>query len=186
MAYGQANVTCCGSKVPDKERFLPIRSYKTTVGRAFGGVATLEGVAAPAVARAGERVEVRLWWRALGAADRDYTAFVHLVGPADERPAPHAMVANVDGVHAGPQQNRGGTGAEQYVRARPQLLVDRKHNMPRLTRGDEGDAREHQHVDSSLSRGRRVEPKTGDDAEKCRGNRRNGAQEAFWIPRRPP
>src|SRR5262249_31554159 len=58
--------------------------------REFGGVATLEGVAAPAAARAGERVAVRLWWRADGAPDRDYAAYVHLVGAADARPLAQA------------------------------------------------------------------------------------------------
>jgi hypothetical protein len=60
------------------------------LGRAFGGVATLEGVAAPAVAAVGEVVAVRLWWRADGAPDRDYAAYVHLVGPTDALPLAQA------------------------------------------------------------------------------------------------
>src|SRR5205807_3646095 len=39
---------------------------------------------------AGERVTVRLWWRSFGAPDRDYAAYVHLVGPGDERPLAQA------------------------------------------------------------------------------------------------
>jgi hypothetical protein len=52
--------------------------------RDFGGVAALVGYDIEKVSGNGEhRVRVSLRWRALARTDRDYTAFIHVVGPDD-------------------------------------------------------------------------------------------------------
>jgi hypothetical protein len=49
--------------------------------RDFGGVAALLGYTVEELGGAGdEHLQITLWWQALAEMDRDYTAFIHLVG----------------------------------------------------------------------------------------------------------
>ena len=52
--------------------------------RSFAGAIALLGYdVQPKSLRAGQTVYVTLWWEALAGMDRDYTVFIHLVGPDD-------------------------------------------------------------------------------------------------------
>lgn len=61
--------------------FEPPRPQRL-IGADFAGQATLLGLDAPATRIApGETLNVRLFWRCEAEFDRDYTAFVHIIGP---------------------------------------------------------------------------------------------------------
>ena len=60
------------------------------VGANLDGKMELRGYdVSPAVGQAGGDLEVTLYWRALAPMDRDYTVFVHLVGPDGQLVAQH-------------------------------------------------------------------------------------------------
>ena len=56
-------------------------SVARNADRAFQGVLRLAGYAAPARVRPGDPLAVDILWEALAPMDRDYTVFLHLVGP---------------------------------------------------------------------------------------------------------
>lgn len=65
-------------------RSADVRPRRYEVGARFGDLAELAAVELiDPRARAGEAVPVALRWRALGASDTPYVAFVHLLGPGD-------------------------------------------------------------------------------------------------------
>lgn len=52
--------------------------------RNLGEAVALVGYKAyPATVRAGDTLEITLWWQALRTMDKDYTAFIHVLGPDD-------------------------------------------------------------------------------------------------------
>ncbi|NIN64647.1 MAG: tetratricopeptide repeat protein, partial [Anaerolineae bacterium] len=60
----------------------PVEDVQHTLWRNLGGLVALVGYSIdPGTLQAGEPLHVSLWWKALGKMDKDYSVFVHAVGP---------------------------------------------------------------------------------------------------------
>ena len=83
------DLPACGLRaLYDKTRYDGLYMLRESEGiehplwRDFGGVAAVLGYGVEEVGAGGEyRLQVSLWWQALAEMDRDYTVFIHLVGP---------------------------------------------------------------------------------------------------------
>ncbi len=91
------------------------------IGRFGEQIAVLDSEAPTAPVRAGTRIEGLVRWRALQRVDRDYTAFVHLVGP-------QGLAAQYDSPPLGGRYPTGRWDAEEVVQE--PFALDVPGNLP--------------------------------------------------------
>ncbi|MEW5957195.1 MAG: hypothetical protein AB1801_05705, partial [Chloroflexota bacterium] len=91
--------------LPTMRNFTPPAQVDLALEADFSGQVSLIGLdCAPCQTQPGRPVTVTLYWRAHGPLDRNYTVFVHVLGPAD------TVLVNAD--HAPPKPTRGWVAAE--------------------------------------------------------------------------